>query len=131
MLGLTFKPNTDDMREAPSIALITALQDMGAQVNAYDPDGMEQAQAVLSRRRSIATAPMPAPRAPTRWSSSPNGTSSARSISPRLKRVMTRAGPVDLRNIYPPEEVERLGFIYHGVGKPQYEFAVAELARAS
>ena len=48
VLGLTFKPNTDDMREAPSIPLITALQDMGAKVRAYDPVGMEQAKKVLS-----------------------------------------------------------------------------------
>src|SRR5690242_18184641 len=48
VLGLTFKPNTDDMREAPSIALITALQDMGAKVQAYDPAGLEQAKSVLS-----------------------------------------------------------------------------------
>ncbi len=47
VLGLTFKPNTDDMRDSPSIPLITALQDMGAQVRAYDPEGMEQARAVL------------------------------------------------------------------------------------
>src|SRR5438876_460295 len=47
VLGLTFKPNTDDMREAPSIPLATALQDMGAQVRAFDPVGMEQAKAVL------------------------------------------------------------------------------------
>src|SRR2546428_9815182 len=47
VLGLTFKPNTDDMREAPSIALVTALQDMGAKVRAYDPVGMEQAKTVL------------------------------------------------------------------------------------
>ena len=44
VLGLTFKPNTDDMRESPSIPLITALQDMGAKVRAYDPAGMEQAK---------------------------------------------------------------------------------------
>ena len=50
MLGLTFKPNTDDMREAPSIPLITALQDMGAKVRAYDPAGMEQAKKVLPER---------------------------------------------------------------------------------
>ena len=81
MLGLTFKPNTDDMRDAPSIPLITALQDMGATVRAYDPVGMEQAKKVLpdvtycdGRLRMRA-------RAPTRWSSSPNGSSSARSIS--------------------------------------------------
>src|SRR5450432_398260 len=48
ILGLTFKPNTDDMRDAPSIAVITALQDMGAKVRAYDPVGMEQAKALLS-----------------------------------------------------------------------------------
>ena len=48
VLGLTFKPNTDDMREAPSIPLITALQDMGAKVRAYDPVGMEQAKQVLA-----------------------------------------------------------------------------------
>src|SRR5262249_24027401 len=47
LLGLTFKPNTDDMREAPSIALVTALQDGGAKVRAYDPAGMSQAEAVL------------------------------------------------------------------------------------
>ncbi len=48
VLGLTFKPNTDDMRDAPSIPLITALQDMGARVQAYDPEGMEQAREVFS-----------------------------------------------------------------------------------
>src|SRR5476651_1169219 len=48
VLGLTFKPNTDDMRDAPSIAVITALQDMGAKVRAYDPVGVEQARAMLS-----------------------------------------------------------------------------------
>jgi UDPglucose 6-dehydrogenase len=48
VLGLTFKPNTDDMREAPSIPLITALQDMGAKVRVYDPVGMEQARLVLA-----------------------------------------------------------------------------------
>src|ERR1700678_4073548 len=48
VLGLTFKPNTDDMREAPSLALVTALQDMGARVRAFDPVGMHQAQALLA-----------------------------------------------------------------------------------
>ena len=48
VLGLTFKPNTDDMRESPSIPLITALQDMGAKVRAYDPTGMEQAKPLMA-----------------------------------------------------------------------------------
>src|ERR1700730_34379 len=47
VLGLTFKPNTDDMREAPSIPLIMALQDMGAKVRAFDPVGMDQAKHAL------------------------------------------------------------------------------------
>src|SRR5262245_32338356 len=47
VLGLTFKPTTDDMREAPSIPLVTALQDMCAAVRAFDPAGMEQAKMVL------------------------------------------------------------------------------------
>src|SRR5580765_2644393 len=48
LLGLTFKPNTDDMRESPSIPLITALQDLGAKIKAYDPEGMEQARSELA-----------------------------------------------------------------------------------
>ena len=48
ILGLTFKPNTDDMREAPSVPLVTALQDFGARVRAYDPVGVEQARGVLT-----------------------------------------------------------------------------------
>ena len=47
MLGLTFKPNTDDMRDSPAISIITALQDAGAQINAFDPEGMEQARLYL------------------------------------------------------------------------------------
>ena len=53
VLGLTFKPNTDDMREAPSIALVTALQDLGAEVRAYDPAGMEQAKAAHARHHLL------------------------------------------------------------------------------
>ena len=55
VLGLTFKPNTDDMREAPSIALITALQDAGAKIRAYDPEGMKQARTVLEQCRPTPT----------------------------------------------------------------------------
>ena len=67
VLGLTFKPNTDDMREAPSIPLITALQDMGAKVRAYDPVGMEQAKQRAARRDLLRRTPTTAPRAPMRW----------------------------------------------------------------
>src|SRR5678815_1132449 len=47
LLGLTFKPNTDDMREAPSLAIVQALQDAGAIIRAYDPEGMEQARPLM------------------------------------------------------------------------------------
>ena len=79
-LGLTFKPNTDDMREAPSLAIVSTLQEAGALIRAYDPEGMEQAQQ-SSSTSTIRRTPIPASRAPTPSSSSPNGTRSARSIS--------------------------------------------------
>ena len=66
VLGLTFKPNTDDMRESPSIPLITALQDMGAKVRAYDPEGMEQAKAMVGNVAFCQDA-YRAPKAPRRW----------------------------------------------------------------
>ncbi len=86
ILGLTFKPNTDDMREAPSIPLITALHDIGARVRAYDPVGMEQAQGSAARARPIARTPTNAPRAPTPWSSSPSGSQFRALDLKRIKR---------------------------------------------
>ena len=80
VLGLTFKPNTDDMREAPSIPLITALQDQGATVRAYDPAGMEQAKTVLSNV-AYCERPMPAPRTRMLSSLPRSGNSFARSTS--------------------------------------------------
>ena len=82
VLGLTFKPNTDDMREAPALSVIAALQDAGATVRAYDPQGMDQAKAACSPGSPMRTTPTPARRAPTPSSSSPNGTSSGPSTSP-------------------------------------------------
>ena len=68
VLGLTFKPNTDDMREAPSIPLITALQDMGATVRAFDPVGMELARIEMADIQ-YSRDPMNAPTVPMPWSS--------------------------------------------------------------
>jgi nucleotide sugar dehydrogenase len=66
VLGLTFKPNTDDMRDAPSISIIDALQRAGATIRAHDPVGMEQAKRCFPTSPTPPT-PMTAPRAPTRW----------------------------------------------------------------
>ena len=66
MLGLTFKPNTDDTRDSPAIPLITALHDLGATVRSYDPAGMEQAKPLSARRRLLRQRLRAPPRAPTR-----------------------------------------------------------------
>lgn len=118
VLGVTFKPNTDDMRDAPSIPLITALQDMGAIVRAFDPVGMEQAKKVLENVSFSDDAYACAKGAHalvivTEWEQ-------FRALD--LKEMATvMASPViiDLRNIYSPEEVARNGFLYCGVGRPQ------------
>jgi UDPglucose 6-dehydrogenase len=118
VLGLTFKPNTDDMRESPSIPLITALQDMGAKVRAYDPAGMEQAKAVVGNVAFCKDAYDCAEGASalvivTEWEQ-------FRALDfGRLKGVMARPLLVDLRNIYRPEEAARHGFAYEGVGRPK------------
>jgi UDPglucose 6-dehydrogenase len=116
VLGLTFKPNTDDIREAPSIPLITALQDMGAKVRAYDPNGMEQAKSVLANVVFCKDAYDCAQGASalvivTEWEQ-------FRALDfARLKKVMERPVLVDLRNVYRPEEVARHGFVYESVGR--------------
>jgi UDPglucose 6-dehydrogenase len=116
LLGLTFKPNTDDMREAPSIPLVTALQDMGAIIRAYDPQGMEQAMTILNNITFCQDAYDCAKGASaivivTEWEQ-------FRALDfERLKGVMREQAVVDLRNVYRPEEVTRHGFTYEGVGR--------------
>ena len=116
VLGLTFKPNTDDMRDAPSLPLITALQDMGAKVRAYDPIGMEQAKPMLGNVTFCDDAYTCAEGASalvivTEWEQ-------FRALDfGRLKRVMVRPVLVDLRNVYRPDEIARHGFVYESVGR--------------
>jgi UDPglucose 6-dehydrogenase len=116
VLGLTFKPNTDDMREAPSIPLITALQDLGATVRAYDPAGMEQAKPMLAGVTFCGNEYDCAQGASalvivTEWEQ-------FRALDfARLKDAMAQPVLVDLRNIYRPDEALRHGFAYQGVGR--------------
>ena len=120
VLGLTFKPNTDDLREAPALAVITALQDMGAKVRAYDPAGMTQAQNVLSGVSYADNAYACAENAEalviiTEWEQ-------FRALDlGRLKAIMAQPVVVDLRNVYPPEELRKQGFRYQGVGRARHE----------
>jgi len=115
VLGLTFKPNTDDMREAPSIPLITALQDFGARVRAYDPVGIEQARSVLTDV-TFCDGPYTCASGAdavvivTEWEQ-------FRALDlDRLKATMASPVVIDLRNIYPAHEMTKRGFVYEGVG---------------
>jgi len=118
VLGLAFKPNTDDMREAPSIPLITALIDLGASVRAYDPESMEQAQKELPEIHYAADAYACAKGADalvivTEWEQ-------FRALDlKRLKAELAQPVVVDLRNIYRPDEMAEHGFTYDSVGRPQ------------
>jgi len=116
VLGLTFKPNTDDLREAPSIALITALQDMGARVRAYDPIGMERAKQVLAE---VTYCPGPydcveeadAAVIVTEWEQ-------FRALDlERVRELMACPVIVDLRNVYRPEDMKKYGFAYTSIGR--------------
>ena len=117
MLGLAFKPNTDDMRDAPSISIVQALEDAGVIVRGYDPESMEQARPMmpgveLCRGPYEAADGADAVVLVTEWDA-------LRALDlDRLARSMRQKVLVDLRNIYPPEEVEEAGFVWHGVGRP-------------
>ena len=117
VLGLTFKPNTDDMREAPSIDVITALQDGGARIRAYDPEGMAAARALLTDV-DYARDPYDCARGAhalvivTEWDL-------FRALDlGRLKAALAEPVVVDLRNIYRPEDMRRHGFAYTSIGRP-------------
>ena len=118
ILGLTFKPNTDDMREAPSVAIIQTLQDAGATIRAYDPEGMEAARPMLDDVTYVSSAYEAAEGAAavvivTEWDA-------FRALDlPRLKASMAEPLLVDLRNIYRHENVEAEGLRYVSVGRPQ------------
>jgi UDPglucose 6-dehydrogenase len=117
LLGLTFKPNTDDMREAPSLAIVSTLQDAGALIRAYDPEGMEQARALLHKVDYCPDAYSCVDGADalvivTEWDA-------FRALDlERIKGLLREPLIVDLRNIYRPEEMRRRGFRYVSVGRP-------------
>src|ERR1700719_915885 len=116
VLGLSFKPNTDDMRDSPSIPLITALHDLGAIVRGYDPAAMEAAKALLPDVIYCGNAYEAAEGAEavviaTEWEQ-------FRALDlDRLRSVMARPVIVDLRNIYRAEEMKRANFRYLAVGR--------------
>ncbi|MEE8272118.1 MAG: UDP-glucose/GDP-mannose dehydrogenase family protein [Alphaproteobacteria bacterium] len=117
VLGLTFKPNTDDMRDSPSLSIVPALQDRGATIRAYDPIGMTEAAKLLPgvefRRDAYATLKdADCVAILTEWNE-------FRALNlGRVKRLLRRPVMVDLRNIYKPREMTAAGFAYYSVGRP-------------
>lgn len=117
VLGLTFKPNTDDVREAPSLSIIEALQDEGARIQAFDPEGMNTSGELLDNVM-FASSPYDAANGAdalvivTEWDA-------FRALDfVRLKTLMRSAVLIDLRNIYNSAELARHGFSYFSVGRP-------------
>jgi UDPglucose 6-dehydrogenase len=129
LLGLTFKPNTDDMRESPAISIIQGLQDGGAKVRAFDPEGMEAAKAYVSDV-AFGTDPYTIAEGAdaivlvTEWDA-------FRALDfPRLKGLMKEPLLVDLRNVYRREQIARYCFRYVSVGRPREDIN-AQLSTAA
>ena len=116
LLGLTFKPNTDDMRDAPSLAIAQALEDAGVEVSAYDPEGMEIARPLMPGVAMMPDAYAAVTDADavvlvTEWDA-------FRALDlGRIRQLARTPLLVDLRNIYNPEEVRAAGFTYVSVGR--------------
>lgn len=117
VLGLTFKPNTDDMRDAPSLDIVPALLDAGATVRVFDPEGMASARELLGdgpvwcRDPYDAVDGADAVAILTEWNQ-------FRALRlDRLKRLMRTPVMVDMRNVYDPEDLRAEGFVYFGIGR--------------
>jgi UDPglucose 6-dehydrogenase len=117
VLGLTFKPNTDDMRDAPSLAIVTALQDGGASIRAFDPEGMEQAKTMLPpgvvycKDAYECVEGADAAVIVTEWNI-------FRALDfDRIKAAMVTPILADLRNVYRAEQIRGKGFTYVDIGR--------------
>ena len=116
LLGLTFKPNTDDMRDSPSIDIVRVLQDNGARVSAFDPEGHRQAETMLENVEFAKDAYDAMEGADilvivTEWNE-------FRALDlDRVKQLLKTPTIVDLRNIYPPDQMRAAGFDYSSVGR--------------
>lgn len=117
ILGVTFKPNTDDMRDSPSLAIIPALQAAGAQIRAYDPEGMDEARALLDDVGWCDDAYQAMDGADavallTEWNQ-------FRALDlKRIKELLKTPRMIDLRNVYNPADMAAAGFDYSCVGRP-------------
>jgi UDPglucose 6-dehydrogenase len=125
VLGLTFKPNTDDMRDAPSLVIVPALQAAGAKLRAFDPEGMEEAKKQLSGIEYAATAYEAMEGADalvllTEWNE-------FRALDlGRVKALLRTPTVIDLRNVYKPAQMAEAGFFYFSIGRSAVDPALAQ-----
>jgi len=116
VLGLTFKPETDDMRDAPALMILPALMEKGAKITATDPHGMEEAKKIMPEISYVADPYASVEKADavvlmTEWNE-------YRSLDlKKIKKLMKGNVFVDLRNVYEPEAMRQAGFAYVGVGR--------------
>ena len=116
ILGLTFKPNTDDMRDSPSLDIIPLLQEKGATIRAFDPEGMDEARGLLSdvhfcENAFDAMEGADAAVLLTEWNE-------FRALDlERARKLLETPLIIDLRNIYTPQEMAAAGFSYHSIGR--------------
>ncbi len=117
VLGLTFKPNTDDMRESPSLVVLPALIGAGARVQAFDPEGMAEAKRLMPHVNYCASAYETMAEADallilTEWNE-------FRALDlARVRQLLRRPVVIDLRNIYNPQDMAAAGFTYTSIGRP-------------
>jgi len=120
VLGLTFKPNTDDMRDSPSLTIVPELQKAGATIRAFDPEGTEEAKKLLSGLTFCANAYEAMDGADavaiiTEWNE-------FRALDlARVKSLLKTPTVIDLRNIYKPEDMAEAGFYYFSIGRSSVE----------
>ena len=125
VLGLTFKPNTDDMRDSASLVVVPALRAAGATVRAFDPEGMGEAKKLLADLAYCTSAyeAMEGAHAVviiTEWNE-------FRALDlEKVKALLVTPTVVDLRNIYKPEDMAEAGFFYFSIGRPSVEPAQAQ-----
>jgi UDPglucose 6-dehydrogenase len=116
VLGLTFKPNTDDMRESPSLSILPLLIEAGATIRAFDPEGMGEAKKLLPELDYCGDAYQALEGADalvllTEWNE-------FRALDlARVRRLLRAPVVIDLRNIYQPDEMTAAGFVYHSIGR--------------
>jgi UDPglucose 6-dehydrogenase len=119
VLGLTFKPETDDMRDSPSLPIVSRLAGDGAAIRAFDPEGMDQARPMMPDSIAWCHDALDAATGAdatvliTEWNE-------FRALSPtRLREAMRGQILVDLRNAWDPVAMRQAGFVYHGIGRPE------------